>query len=55
MIVRIMPGAKVHSILDDGTWLRVESTNREMNAAEITRAPRSRRHPAAARGCDRPS
>ena len=26
----------MHSILDDGTWLRVENTNREMNAAEIT-------------------
>ena len=35
-IVRVTPGTKVHSILDDGTWLRVESTNREMNAAEIT-------------------
>lgn len=36
IIVRVAPGAKVHSILDDGTWLRVENTNREMNAAEIT-------------------
>ena len=26
----------MHSILDDGTWLRVENTYREMNAAEIT-------------------
>jgi ATP-dependent DNA helicase RecG len=35
-IVRVIPGLRVHSILDDGTWLRVENTNREMNAAEIT-------------------
>lgn len=27
---------KVHSILDDGTWIRGEASNREMNAAEIT-------------------
>jgi ATP-dependent DNA helicase RecG len=36
LVVRVSPGNKVHTILDDGTWLRVESTNREMNAAEIT-------------------
>lgn len=27
---------KVHSILDDGTWARWETSNREMNASEIT-------------------
>jgi ATP-dependent DNA helicase RecG len=27
---------KVHSILDDGTWMRGQASNREMNAAEIT-------------------
>ncbi|MGH8108663.1 MAG: ATP-binding protein [Arenimonas sp.] len=27
---------KVHSILDDGTWIRGEASNREMNASEIT-------------------
>jgi ATP-dependent DNA helicase RecG len=27
---------KVHSILDDGTWMRGHASNREMNASEIT-------------------
>lgn len=27
---------KVHSILDDGTWMRGQASNREMNATEIT-------------------
>ena len=27
---------KVHSILDDGTWLRGQASNREMTASEIT-------------------
>lgn len=27
---------KVHSILDDGTWMRGQASNREMNASEIT-------------------
>lgn len=27
---------KVHSILDDGTWVRGQASNREMNATEIT-------------------
>ena len=35
-LIRIAPGAKVHSIADGGTWLRVENTNRQMTAAEIT-------------------
>lgn len=35
-LVKITPGGKVHSIVDDGTWLRVENTNRQMTAAEIT-------------------
>lgn len=35
-IIAVRAGTKVHSILEDGTWLRVDSTNREMNAAEIT-------------------
>ena len=34
--MRVYPSTKVHTILDDGTWIRVESTNREMSAAEIT-------------------
>ncbi|MGE5513022.1 MAG: RNA-binding domain-containing protein [Bacteroidota bacterium] len=35
-VLRVAPGTKVHTILDDGTWIRVDSTNREMSAAEIT-------------------
>lgn len=35
-VVRVAPGTKVHSIMDDGTWLRVDNTNRQMAAAEVT-------------------
>jgi ATP-dependent DNA helicase RecG len=34
--LRIPRSDKVHSILDDGTWIRGEKSNREMNASEIT-------------------
>lgn len=32
----IPPSDKVHSILDDGTWTRLQASNREMSASEIT-------------------
>lgn len=34
--LRVPASDKVHSILDDGTWMRGQTSNREMNAAEIT-------------------
>ncbi|MDR2153478.1 MAG: putative DNA binding domain-containing protein [Burkholderiaceae bacterium] len=34
--LHVLPSDKVHSILDDGTWMRGQTSNREMNAAEIT-------------------
>jgi ATP-dependent DNA helicase RecG len=36
VLVRVPQSAKVHSIVDNGTWLRLPSSNREMTAAEIT-------------------
>lgn len=37
VLLATMPqSAKVHSILDDGTWTRLDASNREMTAAEIT-------------------
>jgi ATP-dependent DNA helicase RecG len=33
--IYVSPSEKVHSILEDGTWMRYEASNREMNAAEI--------------------
>ncbi|MDO5625270.1 MAG: ATP-binding protein [Pseudomonadota bacterium] len=34
--LRVPASDKVHSILDDGTWMRGQACNREMNATEIT-------------------
>lgn len=36
VMVRIPRSDKVHSIVDDGTWTRLDAGNREMTAAEIT-------------------
>jgi ATP-dependent DNA helicase RecG len=35
-LLQVPQSAKVHSIVDNGTWLRLPSSNREMQAAEIT-------------------
>lgn len=34
--INVPASDKVHSILDDGTWTRGDTSNREMNASEIT-------------------
>lgn len=36
LLVAVPQSAKVHSIRDDGTWTRLDASNREMNANEIT-------------------
>lgn len=36
LLLVVPQSAKVHSILDDGTWTRLDASNREMPAAEIT-------------------
>ena len=36
VLVRTTRSDKVHSIVDDGTWLRLDAGNREMTAAEIS-------------------
>ena len=36
VLVRTSKSDKVHSIVDDGTWTRLDAGNREMSAAEIT-------------------
>ncbi len=36
VLVRTAKSDKVHSIVDDGTWTRLDAGNREMSAAEIT-------------------
>lgn len=36
VLVRTTKSDKVHSIVDDGTWTRLDAGNREMTAAEIT-------------------
>lgn len=36
VMLRVPQSAKVHSIVDDGTWMRLPSSNREMSAAQIT-------------------
>jgi ATP-dependent DNA helicase RecG len=36
VMVRVGKSDQVHSIVDDGTWLRLEASNREMSASEIT-------------------
>ena len=36
VLVRAAKSDKVHSIVDDGTWTRLDAGNREMTAAEIT-------------------
>lgn len=36
LLVVVPQSAKVHSIRDDGTWTRLDASNREMNAGEIT-------------------
>lgn len=35
LLVQVPRSARVHSVLDDGTWTRLDAGNREMNAAEI--------------------
>lgn len=35
LLVTVPQSPKVHSILDDGTWMRMDASNREMTAAEI--------------------
>ncbi|MFB1485767.1 MULTISPECIES: helix-turn-helix domain-containing protein [unclassified Thiocapsa] len=36
MLLRVPQSPKVHSILDNGTWTRLDASNREMTASEIT-------------------
>ena len=36
VLVQVFKSDKVHSIVDDGTWLRLDAGNREMTAAEST-------------------
>ncbi len=36
VMVRVGKSDQVHSIVDDGTWLRLDVSNREMSASEIT-------------------
>ncbi|MBK9955080.1 MAG: putative DNA binding domain-containing protein [Rhodocyclaceae bacterium] len=36
VMLRVPQSAKVHSIVDDGTWTRLSSSNRQVSAAEIT-------------------
>lgn len=36
VMVQVLKSDKVHSIVDNGTWLRLDSGNREMTAAEST-------------------
>lgn len=36
LLLVVPQSPKVHSILDDGTWIRMDASNREMSAAEIT-------------------
>ena len=36
LLLSVPQSPKVHSILDDGTWTRLDASNREMSAAEIT-------------------
>lgn len=36
ILVQVFKSDKVHSIVDDGTWTRLDAGNREMTAAEIT-------------------
>jgi len=36
LLLFVPQSPKVHSILDDGTWMRLDASNREMTAAEIT-------------------
>lgn len=36
LMLRVPQSTRVHSIVDDGTWLRLPSSNREMSATEIT-------------------
>ena len=36
LVLIVPPSDKVHSILDDGTWMRADKSNREMSASEIT-------------------
>lgn len=35
LLVRVSKSERVHSIVDDGTWTRLDAGNREMNAPEI--------------------
>lgn len=36
LLLDVPPSPKVHSILEDGTWTRLDAGNREMTATEIT-------------------
>jgi ATP-dependent DNA helicase RecG len=35
VLLRVEKSDKVHSVVDDGTWIRLTASNREMNAGEI--------------------
>ena len=35
MLLRVEKSEQVHSVVGDGTWTRMDASNREMNAAEI--------------------
>ena len=35
MLVQVGKSDQVHSIVDNGTWLRLDASNRQMSAAEI--------------------
>lgn len=36
LIAQVKPSEKVHSLLDGGTWLRLQASNRQMSATEVT-------------------
>lgn len=36
LIAQVKPSDKVHSLLDGGTWLRLQASNRQMSATEVT-------------------
>lgn len=36
LIAQVKPSEKVHSLLDGGTWLRLQASNRQMSASEVT-------------------
>lgn len=36
LVAQVKPSDKVHSLVDGGTWLRLQASNRQMSAAEVT-------------------